>query len=105
MPATCFTCAPKAAYGVLGPYGVDRPRSVRPPRALTRSPNSKARRDFPMPGGPKSVTSCARHSSMTRLQMPESSSSSRSRPIMGASESRRWPASVIAFTANQTLIG
>ena len=104
-PATCLMCCAKALYGLLAPYGVERPRSTRAPPAATSCANSNARRDLPIPAGPNSVTRCGRRSDETRSHVPDSASSSRLRPTIGARVSGRSPASASAPTAIQTLIG
>ena len=105
MCAICLTCCPKAPYGVLAPYGVERPRTTRAPWAATSCDSSSARRDFPIPAGPKTVTNWARPSSVTRSQIPMRTPSSRSRPIIGTAAIGRSPACDVARRACQARTG
>ena len=105
MPATCFTCWPNALYGVLWPYGVERPRITRPPWSATSWASSRPRRDLPIPAGPKIVTKWARASFDTRSQMPDSASSSRSRPIIATGATGRSPMAEVGRSASQARTG
>ena len=49
-------CAPRTA--------AQRPRRTSPPAAWISAPTSRTSRDLPMPGGPTTVTSCGRRSSI-----------------------------------------
>src|SRR5262249_32293989 len=95
MWAICLTCCAKALYGLLAPYGVERPRITRPPWSATSCDSSSDSRVLPIPDGPKTVTNCARRSSTTRFQAPVSTPSSRSRPTSGTAGTARSPAPVL----------
>ena len=52
----CFTCWAKALYGLLAPYGVERPRMNTCPLCGDELASSSAIRDLPIPAGPNTVT-------------------------------------------------
>ena len=68
--AVCLTSCANALYGVLAPYGVERPRIARGSLVRDEFASSSPRRDLPMPAGPNTVTNCARLSCVTRSQIP-----------------------------------
>ena len=85
---------PNALYGVLAPYGVERPRIDAPPgprragRARARVVTCRSR-----PGRTRSRTAPALARS-TRSQIPVRTASSRSRPIIGTGATGRSPAAM-----------
>ena len=89
-PAACPTTSATGQNVIPSPYERHRPCSTRERSSAVRR-NSSTRRDFPIPGGPRTVKSWHRRSATTRSKVCWSRTLSRSRSTSGESNRRTWP--------------
>ena len=108
IPASAFTISPSAQNVMPSPYGRQRPwrQVTRSGRSSSTARSSVARRLFPIPGSPTTVTSCTDDSRSARRNVSTRSVRSCSRPTNGVCVAASGcPTRLRASSARQARIG